>query len=94
MLPRTLRTSEGSSGAWSSIPKQAQGDCVGLIARREQRAQDRPLRIDKVKLHLTKMLPIAMRPFTFCQSLALLLALAVSARAEARTETFDTPDHR
>ena len=33
---------------------------------------------------------IAVKLFTFCQSLALLLALAVSARAETRTETYKT----
>jgi acetyl esterase/lipase len=36
------------------------------------------------------MLPIAMRPFTFCQSLLLLLALAAGAQAETRTETYKT----
>jgi acetyl esterase len=33
---------------------------------------------------------IAMRPFTFCQSLALLLAMSAGARAETRTETYKT----
>ena len=63
-----------------------------MIVRQEQRTQHRIRRIDNLKLHLTNMLLIAVKPFTFCQTLALLLALSASARSETRTETYKTTD--